>query len=168
MGRFGKGLARSADLIGGPLKPFSPSRPHPSAAVTDLPYSLVALAGRVAVAGVFWKSGRTKVEDGTLFTPNETVFFLFEHEYNLPLISPALAAPLATYAEFFLPILLVLGLLTRFAALSMLAMTVVIQTFVYPLAWDTHLTWATILMMLIAFGPGRLSLDHGAEKLLRR
>ena len=67
---------------------------------------------------------------------------------------------LATLAEHALPVLLVLGLGTRFAALGLLAMTAVIQIFVYPSAWQTHGLWAACLLALIAEGPGRWSLDH--------
>jgi putative oxidoreductase len=123
-----------------------------------LPYDLVALALRLFPAAVFWLSGRTKV-DG-VFTFKDSTWFLFEHEYALPVIPSDLAAVLATVAEHALPVLLVLGLFTRFAALGLLAMTVVIQTFVYPDAWVTHGLWAAAFLALIAHGPGRLSLDH--------
>jgi putative oxidoreductase len=103
-------------------------------------------------------SGRTKV-DG-LLTVNDTAFELFRTEYALPLIKPEVAAFAATYSEHLFPILLVLGLFTRFAALGLLGMTLVIQTFVYPNAWPTHLSWAGLLLPLIAFGGGRLSLDR--------
>lgn len=118
---------------------------------------LVALGLRVFPAMVFWQSGRTKVEG---FTIKDSTWFLFEHEYALPLIPPGVAAVLATAAEHLLPVLLILGLLTRFSALGLLAMTVVIQIFVYPGAWVTHGLWASALLALMALGPGRWSLDH--------
>lgn len=118
---------------------------------------LVALGLRVFPAMVFWQSGRTKVEG---FTIKDSTWFLFEHEYALPLIPPGVAAVLATAAEHLLPVLLILGLLTRFSALGLLAMTVVIQIFVYPGAWVTHGLWAAALLALMALGPGRWSLDH--------
>ena len=120
--------------------------------------SLVLLVQRVGIAAVFFMSGRTKV-DGFL-TVNDTAFELFRTEYALPLIKPEIAAYAATYSEHLFPILLVLGLFTRFAALGLLGMTLVIQTFVYPDAWPTHLSWAGLLLPLIAFGGGKLSLDQ--------
>lgn len=131
------------------------------AAMDRLPWSVAALALRIFPAVVFWQSGRTKVEGLAL---KDSTFFLFEHEYALPLIDPALAATLATIAEHVLPVLLVIGLATRFSALALLVMTAVIQLFVYPGAWATHGLWAAAFLALIAKGPGVVSLDH----LLRR
>lgn len=113
---------------------------------------------RVAVAMIFWQSGRTKVEG--LLSVKESTYFLFEYEYALPLVPHVWAAHLATYAEHLFPILLVLGLATRFSAAALLVMTLTIQIFVYPGAWVTHLTWAAMLVYLIARGPGQISLDH--------
>ncbi len=121
-------------------------------------HDALALIIRVAIAAVFWLSGRTKV-DG-LLTVNQTAFELFRSEYKLPLVPPEIAAYMATYAETFFPILLVLGLFTRFAALSLLIMTAVIEIFVYPDAWPTHLTWAALMLYLIGRGAGKLSLDR--------
>lgn len=123
-----------------------------------LPLDLVLLAARFGIAAVFWASGRTKV-DGLLTVTDGTVA-LFRDEYRLPLLDPGLAAHAAAYAEHALPLLLALGLLTRVSALGLLAMTAVIQLFVYPLAWPTHLSWAAVLLLLAARGGGRLSLDH--------
>lgn len=113
---------------------------------------------RIAIAAVFWLSGRTKV-DGFL-TVNENAFFLFEEEFKVPLVPPDVAAYMATYAETFFPILLVLGLLTRLSAFALLIMTAVIEIFVYPLAWPTHLTWAALTLYLIGRGAGKWSLDR--------
>ncbi|HEY1396043.1 DoxX family protein [Roseateles sp.] len=121
-------------------------------------HDLIALACRFSIAGVFWLSGRTKVEGW--FTLTDTTFLLFRQDYALPLIPPEWAAYLATGAEHLLPILLVLGLFTRVAALGVLGMTAVIQTFVYPSGWPTHLTWAAPMLYLLGRGPGRWSLDH--------
>lgn len=110
------------------------------------------------MAGVFWMSGRTKV-DGWL-TVNDTAIALFEDEYQLPLLPPYVAAHLATYAEHALPILLILGLATRLSAAGLLGMTLVIQLLVYPSAWPTHLSWATLFLYLMGHGAGRWSLDH--------
>lgn len=123
-----------------------------------LPESLLLLTARVGVASVFFLSGRTKVEGLLTLTPS--TYELFRTEYALPVLPPALAAHLATYAEHLFPILLVLGLFTRGAALALLMMTLVIQIFVYPSAWPTHLSWAGLLLPLIARGGGRLALDR--------
>jgi len=112
---------------------------------------------RVFPAAVFWLSARTKV-DG--FAIADSTYFLFQHEYALPVIPSALAAVLATVAEHLFAVLLIAGLFTRFAALSLLVMTLVIQVFVYPGAWVTHGLWAACFVTVIACGPGRLSLDR--------
>lgn len=121
-------------------------------------HDLLALAARFGIAGVFWLSGRTKV-DGWL-SVSEGAVALFEDEYKLPLLSPALAAHLAAYAEHLFPLLLVVGLATRVSALALLGMTAVIQVFVYPLAWPTHLVWAAVLLHLAARGGGRFAVDR--------
>jgi putative oxidoreductase len=122
-----------------------------------LPLSLLLLVQRLGIAAVFFMSGRTKV-DGIL-TVNDTAFELFRSEYALPLVKPEIAAYAATYSEHLFPILLVLGLFTRVSAGALLVMTAIIEIFVYPDAWPTHLSWAGLLLPLIAFGPGKASLD---------
>lgn len=122
-----------------------------------IPQDLVALAARIFPAVVFWQSARTKV-DG--FAIRDATWFLFEYEYALPLIPHTWAAVLATVAEHVLPVLLVLGLFGRFAAAGLLVMTAVIQLLVYPQAWVTHGLWAAALLVVLAQGPGRLSVDH--------
>jgi putative oxidoreductase len=136
-----------------------------------LPHSLIALLGRFSIAAVFWKSGQTKVE-GLVLDPiagvwelgwprlAESTIPLFQEEYALPLLPPEIAAWAATTAEHVLPVLLLVGLGTRFAALGLLVMTLTIQLFVYPAAYPVHGVWATVLLYLIARGPGRCSLDH--------
>lgn len=126
-------------------------------ALEAIPYVFVALITRVSIAGVFWQSGQTKV-DG--FHITDTAIELFRSEYRLPLIDPVIGAHLAAFAEHFFPILLVLGLATRFAALALLVMTLVIEIFVYPDAWPTHGTWAACLLILMTRGPGLISLDR--------
>ena len=121
-------------------------------------HDLLALAARVAMAAIFWLSGRTKV-DGW-WTVSDSAYELFRTEYRLPLITPELAAPLAAGAEHLLPVLLVLGLFTRGAALALLGMTLVIQVLVYPQAWPTHLSWAALLLYLAGRGAGRWALDR--------
>jgi putative oxidoreductase len=123
-----------------------------------LPEWLLLLVARLGIASVFFLSGRTKVDGLLHITPS--TYSLFEDEYKVPLLSPEVAAHVATYAEHLFPILLALGLFTRFSALALLGMTLVIQTFVYPDAWPTHLTWAAMLLPLIARGAGSLSLDR--------
>lgn len=123
-----------------------------------LPQDALSLVARLGVAAIFFQSGRTKV-DGWLRITDGT-YALFETEYALPLIPSDLAAHAATYSEHLFSVLLVLGLFTRLSALAFLVMTAVIQVFVYPDAWPTHLSWAGLLLFLIARGGGRLSLDH--------
>ena len=121
-------------------------------------HALLSLAARVAVGAIFFLSGRTKV-DG-LLTVNDSAYTLFRDDYKGPLLPPEFAAHMAAYAEHLFPILLVLGLFTRFSALALLGMTAVIQIFVYPGAWPTHLSWAALLLYLVGRGGGPLSLDH--------
>ncbi len=120
--------------------------------------SFLAIVARFAIAGIFFYSGRTKVEG--FLTVTDGAVALFRDEYKVPLLSPDLAAHLAAYAEHLFPLLLVLGLFTRLSALALLGMTAVIEIFVYPDAWPTHLSWAGLLLYLIAQGGGRLSLDR--------
>ena len=122
-----------------------------------IPAAPVALVLRVFPALVFWQSGRTKVEGLSI---KDSTWFLFEHEYALPLIPSDLAAVASTVAEHLLPVLLILGLFTRLSALGLLAMTLVIQIFVYPDAWMTHGLWAAPLLAVVAQGPGAWSLDR--------
>jgi len=121
--------------------------------------SLVLLVARVGLAGVFWRSGRTKVVDGTWLEVSDTTRLLFAGEYAGVPIPADLAATLATHAEFFLPILLLLGLGTRPAAAGLLGMTAVIQVYVYPEAWQLHLVWAGLGLTLVSRGGGLCSLD---------
>lgn len=120
--------------------------------------SLLLAVQRLGIAAVFFQSGRTKVEG--LFTVPETTVELFRSEYALPLIPPDAAAYLAAGAEHLFPVLLVLGLFTRLSAAALLGMTLVIQLFVYPDAWPTHLSWAGLMLPLIALGGGRFALDR--------
>ena len=127
------------------------------AALGRIPDWFIALAARFFPAAVFWQSGETKVAGWHL---KPSAISLFEHEYQLPLIDPTIAAYVSAFSEHIFPILLVIGLATRFSALALLCMTVVIEIFVYPGAWPTHGVWATCLLVVIARGPGWLSLDH--------
>jgi len=120
----------------------------------EVPYTLLALPLRVAVATVFWNSAMTKLANW------DTAIELFTEEYKVPLLPPEIAANLALSIELTTPVLLVLGLLTRAAALVLLGMTTVIEIFVYPQAWPTHIQWAAMLLVLLCRGAGKLSLDH--------
>ena len=120
--------------------------------------SLLVLVARLAIAAIFLMSGRTKVSGFLTVTPS--TYELFRTEYSLPLITPELAAHLATYSEHLFPLLLVLGLFSRLSALALLGMTFVIEVFVYPDAWATHLSWAGLLLLIAARGGGAVSLDR--------
>ena len=144
--------------------------PDVVATLERIPHSLIALLGRFSIAATFWQSGQTKVEgfvvnfiDG-VFQPGwprlaESTIPLFQDEYRLPLLPPEIAAYAAATAEHVFPVLLLLGLATRFSALALLVMTLTIQAFVYPAAYATHGVWATVLLYLVARGGGRYSLD---------
>jgi putative oxidoreductase len=119
---------------------------------------VLALLARVGIAAVFFYSGRTKVE--AVLSVTDSAVALFADEYRLPLVPPELAAHMAAYAEHLFPLLLLLGLLTRVSALALLGMTAVIEIFVYPAAWPTHLTWAALLLLLAGRGGGAWSLDR--------
>lgn len=141
------------------------------AAFDRIPHSLIALLARFSVAMTFWLSGQTKVE-GLLLDPingmvqlgvprlSDGALELFRSEYALPLIPPQLAATMAAIAEHVLPLLLLFGLASRFSALALLVMTMVIQLFVYPSAFPTHGLWAVSMLYIMARGPGVVSLDH--------
>lgn len=137
----------------------------------QIPYSLIAFFARFSMAAVFWKSGQTKVEgfavdlvSGTLQLGEPrlaaSTLPLFRSEYHVPLLSPEVAAHMATLAEHFFPVLILVGFATRFSALGLIGMTLVIQLFVYPDAYPTHGTWLALLLLLVAKGPGCLSIDH--------
>lgn len=141
------------------------------AAMGRIPESLVALLGRFSVAAVFWKSGQTKIEgleidlvEGTFSlgwpSLSASAVDLFRDEYQLPLLPPEWGAVMAATGEHVLPLLLLIGLGTRFAALGLLGMTAVIQFLVYPGAYPTHGVWAAVLLWLMMRGPGVVSLDH--------
>ena len=122
--------------------------------------NLTLLFTRFVLAGIFWRSARTKVEEGTWFSISDTTYFLFAEEYSGVPLPSDLAAVLATVSEHVFPILLVLGLFTRLSALALLGMTMVIQIFVYPEAWwPVHSLWAALALILIMRGAGSISLD---------
>jgi putative oxidoreductase len=118
-----------------------------------VPYTLLALPLRLAVATVFWNSGLVKLADW------QATVALFAEEYRVPLLPPELAAQMAVSVELSMPPLLLLGMLTRPAAGVLLGMTAVIQILVYPEAWPTHIQWSAMLLVLLCRGPGKISLD---------
>jgi putative oxidoreductase len=127
-----------------------------------LPLSIPQTLARLAVAGVFFKSGMTKIANWDLTVQ------LFQDEYRLPLLPPDLAATMGATLELSMPVLLVLGLFTRLAVLPLLGMTAVIEIFVYPENWVEHLTWATLMIFLLLRGAGPYSLDHAIDRAIAR
>lgn len=127
---------------------------------STVPEGAALLLARLALAGIFWRSGRSKVVAGSWLEISDATRYLFAEEYKGVPLPPDLAAPLATAAEHLFPILLVAGLATRLSALALLGMTMVIQIFVYPEAWWTvHALWAALCLVLIVRGGGILSAD---------
>lgn len=153
------------------MKSFNMTTPKNAASIPDLidringlfariPDDFIALLGRISMGAIFWLSGQTKVNG---FSLSENALELFREDYKLPLVDPIVAATLAAIAEHVFPVLLIVGLATRFSAAALLGMTLVIQLLVYPGAWPTHGVWASVLLFLIARGPGFVSLDHLIE-----
>ncbi len=151
-----------------------------------VPYALVAFALRFIMARVFFLSGQAKIEgprsipirpgigdlEFSVILPagiKDATFQMFEAQYaGLP-VAPVVAAYLFTYAEFVLPICLVLGFATRLAALALLAMTVLLQIYVMPgMLWPVHVYWAAILLVLMTVGPGAISVDALIRGIYRR
>lgn len=145
--------------------------------MAKIPASGVSLLARFMMASIFWKSAITKIafeEDGlsefslaqiwnvvTLnWTVSDNTYMLFEYEYALPIVPTELGAHIALTAEILLPMALIMGLFTRYAALALLGMTTVIQVFVYPNLWSVHGLWAIALLVIITHGGGRLSVDN--------
>jgi len=127
-----------------------------------VPFSLVQLAARIAVAHVFWQSAQTKLASWPV------TLQLFASEYNLPFVDPAIAAPLATAAEITGSTLLFFGLFSRLGALMLLGVVSVIQIFVFPENWAEHLLWASLLLLVLTRGAGVFSLDYVAERIFGR
>jgi len=134
---------------------------------SKIPEDILALIARIAIGLVFWRSAQTKIDGSTIlgqkwqfFNVSDSTFTLFEYEYELPLIPSDISAYMATYGEFFLGLAIMLGVLTRLSALGLLGMTLVIQIFVYPDAWPTHIMWLVPLLYLIKNGGGKLSVDN--------
>jgi putative oxidoreductase len=119
-----------------------------------VPFSLVQLACRLAIAGVFLRAGLQKLSGW------ETTVELFANEYKVPLLPPELAASMAALTEVGCSLLLVAGLATRLATLPFFGMILTIQLFVFPHAWPEHLTWASLLLVLLTRGAGAISVDR--------
>lgn len=131
--------------------------------------SLTQLLLRLALAVPFWRSGVLKWDGFARL--NDTAIYLFSSEFKLHLPggpyaypAPEVMAFAAGSAEIVLPVLLVLGLASRLAGLGLLVMTIVVQLTV-PDGWPVHMTWAAMALAIMAWGPGRLSLDHLIGKL---
>ena len=118
-----------------------------------IPYSALALIARAATFSVFWRSGTQKLSDW-----NATLL-LFENEYHVPVLPPHLAAYMAASMELGGSVLVLVGLLTRVTTLALLGMVLTIQLFIYPEAWPTHIQWLAFMIVLVARGPGAISLD---------
>jgi putative oxidoreductase len=138
---------------------------------TRLPEDIVILVSRVAICSVFWRSVQTKItgwevygQSLQFFNISASTVMLFQYEYQLPVLSPTVAAYAGTFAEFFFSLMLLFGLGTRLAALGLLSVTAVIQLMVFPEAWPTHIVWLAILLYLLKRGGGRFSVDY----ILRR
>lgn len=121
---------------------------------------------RVALAGVFWRSGQTKVVEGSFLTIDPSQYDLFRSEFSGLPLDPVIAVPVTVFAEHFFPMLLLFGIATRFSAGALLVMTLVIQIFVFPDAWwPVHSLWVAMAAMLIVRGGGLFSLDALAVRL---
>jgi putative oxidoreductase len=134
------------------------------ALMSRIPNDAIALLARISIGAIFWRSGATKVNG---FSLSENAIELFREDYKLPLIDPVVAATLAALAEHIFPVLLIVGLASRLSATALLGMTAIIQIFVYPGAWPIHGVWATALLVIIARGPGLVSLDALIAKRMR-
>jgi putative oxidoreductase len=162
---------KASATLGQPSHPLAHLNRKLIALFERIPHSLIAFLGRFSIAATFWQSGQTKVEgfaidlihgnfEWGMPRLSESAVDLFRDEYALPLIPPEFAAIMAATAEHVFPVLLLIGLGTRYSALALLGMTLVIQTFVYPNAYPTHGIWAAVLLYLIARGPGVMSIDR--------
>lgn len=139
--------------------------------VASIPYSLIALLGRLGLALLLWQSGQSKVDGFTVNvltgdvelgmpTISERTLYWFAEEYPIPLVSPIIAATLITLLEHVCALLLTLGFATRLAAFGVVLLTVIMQLFVHPDAFATHATWASLGLLLLSQGAGSISVDH--------
>jgi putative oxidoreductase len=126
-----------------------------------IPFSLLVLVARVATFSVFFRSGLVKIQDWNAAVQ------LFRDEYKVPVLPPDLAATLAASMELGVSWLVLLGLFTRLSVLGYFGMILVIQLFVYPMAWPDHLQWTGFMIFILCRGPGVFSLDHLLGRALR-
>src|SRR5438067_8948966 len=132
------------------------------AVLESVPYALLAIPLRIAIATVFWNSGTEKLASW------DSTLALFRDEYRLPVIPPDIAAHIAASIELSTPFLLVFGLFTRPTAFVLLGMSTVLEVFVYPQAWPTHIQWAAMLLVLLCRGAGAISIDELIYRRLMR
>ncbi len=132
------------------------------ALLNAIPYSVIALVARAATFSVFFRAGTQKLADW-----NSTLL-LFQNEYHVPVLPPQVAAYVAASMELGGSILILVGLATRLSVLALLGMVLVIQTFIYPEAWPDHIQWLAFMFLLLARGPGKLSIDALLESWHRR
>lgn len=142
-------------------KPIALAR-QGAALLNRVPYSALILVARCATFSVFFRSGLLKLSDW-----NATLA-LFQSEYNVPVLPPEIAATLAASMELGLSTLVLIGLFTRLGALGLLGMVLVIQTFVYPMAWPDHIQWLAFMIFIVCRGPGVISLDYLACRFLSK
>lgn len=136
--------------------------------LSSIPEWVINVAMRLVIFKIFWFSVQTKIAGLTIggqhfafWNVTETTFLLFDFEYALPLIDSTLAAYLGTFGEFFLPLMILFGFFTRFAAVGLMIMTLVIQFLVYPDAWwSVHVYWVLALLYIMRNGGGLISVDH--------
>lgn len=128
----------------------------------SVPLWVNGLICRLGIAGVFWRSGQTKVHD--FFQIDPSTYDLFRDEYKVPLIPPDIAAVAATISEHLFSVLLVIGLASRLSAAALFGMTLTIEIFVYPGSWPDHLMWSAAMLFVIFRGPGLVSVDHLIRK----
>ena len=131
-----------------------------------IPSWTIPLLARFIIFWVFWLSVQTKISGWTIagqhfafWNLQEVTIWLFEDDFATILLKGAPAAYLATFGEFFLSLAILFGVFTRLSAFGLLLMTVVIQI-VLPDAWFTHLTWAALLIFLMKYGAGAISVDN--------
>ena len=130
--------------------------------LNTIPYSVIALLARAATFSVFFRSGTQKLSDWG------ATLMLFQNEYHVPVLPPEVAAYMAASLELGGSILVLVGLATRASVLALLGMILVIQTFIYPEAWPDHIQWVAFMFILLARGPGVISLDAVIARGLKR
>ena len=126
-----------------------------------IPFSLLILVARCATFSVFFRSGLVKISDW-----NSTLM-LVQNEYKVPILPPNIAATMAASMELGLSWFVLLGLFTRLGVLGYFGMILVIQLFVYPMAWPDHIQWTGFMIFILCRGPGKISLDYLLGRALK-